>query len=112
MTEFIHSELANGRWKTLTLCEQLGNVGSEVSRMIAAKKLHDEKRFEGAFVRMHELLYLTIADPKNNCRLKEICRARELLNDFFCGENEYQSTAENLDRYFTDFALAARQKHV
>jgi hypothetical protein len=28
-----HRELAAGRWQTLSLAEQLGNVGSEVGRM-------------------------------------------------------------------------------
>ena len=34
MTEFQHQDAARGRWQTLTLAEQFGNVGSEISRAI------------------------------------------------------------------------------
>ena len=32
--EYYHKELAAGRWQTLTLSEQMGNIGSEVYRSI------------------------------------------------------------------------------
>jgi hypothetical protein len=32
-----HRELAAGRWATLSLAEQLGNIGSEISQAIAWK---------------------------------------------------------------------------
>ena len=34
----LHAGLAAGRWHTLTLNEQLGNVGSDVGRAIRAKE--------------------------------------------------------------------------
>jgi len=34
MTEIVHRGLASGRWQQLSLVEQLGNVGSEVGRML------------------------------------------------------------------------------
>jgi len=33
-----HKELAEGRWKDLSLCEQMANIGSEVSRTIKWKE--------------------------------------------------------------------------
>src|SRR3989344_4777356 len=104
----IHSSLASGRWNELSLCEQLGNVGSEVSRALRARESKNEERLQGALDRMLELLDLTIADPKHRYRLRELCRTREVLCDFFFGENEYGSTGESLDNYFFAFALAAR----
>ena len=105
----IHSELASDRWYQLTLMEQLGNVGSEVSR--AAKwRGRDDKLFMGAIERALELFDLTLADPRWRSRLKEIARAREVLCDTVFGPNSYSTTLDDLDRYFTQFAIAARNK--
>jgi hypothetical protein len=51
-------------------------------------------------------------DPRHRhsvARLREIARAREVVVDFFAGSNEYGSTAASLQRYFDQFALAARR---
>lgn len=88
-----------------TLAEQLGNIGSEVSRAIKARS--DQKRFDGAVDRALELFDLTLADPRWRKRLKEIARARELFCDAILG-GEYGTTLEDLDKYFFYFALAAR----
>lgn len=34
MSEFMHHELASGRWENMSLAEQMGNIGSEISRVI------------------------------------------------------------------------------
>jgi hypothetical protein len=103
-----HAEHAAGRWATLTLFEQLGNVGSEVGRAIRAKEQNDEERLWSALERALELLDLTTADPRHVPRLKEIRRAREVLCDYLVGDNTYGSTSADLDAYFLAFALAAR----
>jgi len=55
-----------------------------------------------------ELIDLTIRDSRWRHRLKEIVRAREVLCDTALEGNAYGATFEDLDRYFTQFALAAR----
>ncbi len=106
---FQHQDLAGGRWFELSILEQFGNIGSEISR---ARKWQgkDDKYFENAIFRALELLDLTLADPRwiKACRLKEICRAREVVCDVYYGGKEYGSTLEDLDRYFYYFAYAAR----
>jgi hypothetical protein len=109
-SEAIHTGLAAGRWYQLSLSEQLGNVGSEVSRALRAKRQGNESRTWSAVDRACELIDLTIADPANAGRRRELCRAREVMCDFLVGTNAYASTPENLDRYFTAFALAARRR--
>jgi len=104
--EHQHKDLADGRWQTLTLAEQMGNVGSEVSR--AVKVENDESRYWSALTRAFELLDLTIADPRLRGRRREIIRAREVLADAALGGAEYGSTLKDLDRYFFYFAMAAR----
>lgn len=103
-----HTDLAAGRWQTLSLVEQLGNVGSEVGRALRAKQKDDDSRMWNALGRALELIDLTIADQTNAGRRKELCRAREVVCDFLVGTNDYGSSHESLDAYFTQFALAAR----
>ncbi len=104
----VHTDLAAGRWRAFSLAEQLGNVGSEVGRTIRAKQQGNERRMWAALERALELMDLTINDPANAGRRRELCRAREVVCDFIVGDNPYGSTPENLDAYFTRFALAAR----
>ncbi|MEX2539995.1 MAG: hypothetical protein WD646_15215 [Actinomycetota bacterium] len=103
-----HETLADGRWGSFSLMEQLGNVGSEVGRATSAKRRGDDARMWSALERALELIDLTIADPRWIDRLKEPLRARELICDFLVGDNEYGSTGEGLDAYFLPFAIAAR----
>jgi len=57
-----------------------------------------------------ELIDLTLDDPRHRSsvgRLREICRAREVLLDFLVGSNQYGSTDVTLQKYFDAFAVAA-----
>ncbi|MFH1990297.1 MAG: hypothetical protein ABIJ19_00350 [Patescibacteria group bacterium] len=94
-------------WKKLSFYEQMGNIGSEVSRALNWRD-KDIKLYENATNRAFELLDLTIADSRWHLRLKEIVRARELLADAMFGGKEYKITFEDLNNYFFHFALAAR----
>jgi hypothetical protein len=60
-----------------------------------------------------ELIDLTLDDPRHRssvARLREICRAREVLLDFFVGSNQYGSTEVTLRKYFDSFAVAASRR--
>jgi hypothetical protein len=103
-----HRDLAAGRWREMTLLEQLGNIGSEVARASTAKAAANETRFAGALDRALDLFDLTLADPRWTGRRREIARAREITCDFLVGENEHASSAESLDAYFLAFAAAAQ----
>ncbi len=76
---------AAGAWGRLSLAQQLGNAGSEVSRALKWKN-RDPRLFEGAMI-----------------------RARELLCDAWLGGKERRAGLEGLDRYFFHFAVAARK---
>jgi hypothetical protein len=105
MTSLGHAGLGAGRWRTLTLVEQLGNIGSEVGRTVRAA---DEPTRQAAAARALELLDLTLADRRWYGRGSEIARAREVFCDWFSGANAYRTDPSALERYFTQFALAAR----
>ena len=107
MRNFLHKEAAEGRWFKFSLAEQLGNIGSEVSRARRAQG-KDEERFWNAVYRALELFDLTLEDPRWRGRYKEIARAREVFCDAVYGGKLYKSTLEDLDKYFMHFAIAAR----
>lgn len=102
-----HPSLAAGRWHGFSLVEQLAHVGSEVERALNWRAKGNEELCRRALERGLELLALTIADPKHRGRLRELTRLREVLLDYFLGENEYGSSATSWHRYFHPFALAS-----
>ncbi len=106
---FEHKELASGRWFALSLVEQLANVGSDVGRALNWKAKNNLLYSQKAFERALELLDLTLMDHKNRGRFREVARVREALVDFFAGENAYSSTQESWNKYFLQFAVAARK---
>lgn len=106
-----HKNLVAGRWQELTFFEQMGNIGSEVSRAINWKSKGNAEYSKQAVYRMLELIDLAIDDPRNRTygRLTELTRAREFLLDFFLFDNQYHFTDQSWRNYFDAFALAARK---
>jgi hypothetical protein len=109
---FQHKTLASGRWEMLTLAEQMGNIGSEVSRASYFKNKNDETKTRAAFERGLELTDLTVRHLQKlkSPTLKELCRLREVLCDYFAGDNEYNTDIKELQAYFDQFALSAALK--
>ena len=105
----IHASLANGRWHTLTLAEQLGNIGSDVERAFRAHAQGRSDRFVFAFDRALELFDLTVKDQRLTARgRREILRAREQFCRVFFDDTSESDLAEYLQKYFLQFAMAAR----
>ena len=102
-----HKDLTLGHWQKFNFFEQMANVGSEIFRTINWREKNKEYS-RMAFERALELLDLTIEDKRNNRRLKELCRLREILADYFWFDNIYKSTDESWERYFYAFNYAAR----
>jgi hypothetical protein len=103
-----HKNLTLNRWKKLTLIEQMANIGMDVDRAIKWKKKGNPEQSKAALYRGLELLWLTIEDPKNQERLKELTRLREILNDYFFCDNIYKSSEKLWRNYFYPFSYAAR----
>ena len=96
----------------MSLAEQLGHVGSEISRAVRWTS-RNPKLAQGALDRALELLDLTLADPRlrtSRARLREIARAREVVADFFAGPNQYGSSGADLQKYFDAYARASRAR--
>jgi len=91
-------------WFGQSVSYQLANVGSEISRTINWLRKDREDYAEISFFRALELVDLTVEDPKNRQRLKEILRVREGLVE---AKLSNKLTSDWL-KYFDTFALAAR----
>ena len=100
----------SGKWYEMTLPEQLGNVGSDVDRIISWRKKENEEYATEAFYRTLDLLDLTISDKRwHGPKLRELCRVREVLCDSFFGGELYNTPLEYFSKYFFEFALIARK---
>jgi hypothetical protein len=100
------------RWQKLSLFEQLGNVSSEIGRSLQARRSGSTERMEASIERALDLIEATVqatlkAKPY---RAKEILRAKDqYLRLFFGGEEDLSGTA-SVERYFAQFAMAARMQ--
>jgi len=105
----IHKTLAAGKWFELSLVEQMANIGVDFERAVRWRKKGDEELSKKAFERVLELLDLTKSDPKLRGRgaLREVCRVKETLIDFFMYDNQYDATQEQWSKYFYQFNYAA-----
>jgi hypothetical protein len=98
------------RWAQLSFEEQMGNIGSEVGRAIAAHRAQRQEREDRAIDRAIDLFSATVevlVGTPYSYRLKEVLRARdEFLRLFFDGT--FETDADAIERYFMDFAFMAR----
>ena len=122
-----HTQMASGAWLHLTLVEQLAHVGSEVERAIRAHQSGRDQRRDHAIDRALELFDLIGADERwRGARRRETRRAREEFCSLFFGTGggpryAIRPNAEmrdhgmrpgdgaSLQKYFLQFAVAARQ---
>ncbi|MGQ0767146.1 MAG: hypothetical protein ACT4OZ_15975 [Gemmatimonadota bacterium] len=112
MTANVHDGLAP-RWLTMSLVEQMGNVGSEVGRAIRAHSAGHTARFDRALARALDLFDLTANDRRwVGARQREILRAREEFCRLFFDESVGPESAAGLERYFLHFAAAANTRRV
>jgi len=109
--EYYHKSLIGGRWFSMSLAEQLANVGSEFERVLSWRVKGNREHADKAFERMLELLDLTRNDPRwRNHRLKELSRLREVINyELSAEDNENLFIAvQDLQKYFLQFGILAR----
>ena len=96
-------------WHSLTFYKQMGNIASELSRAITFKEQNDSERMNSSLWRLLELVDLTIDDQKNKLRLRELCRFKEVLSDWYCQTKVYAVNPESLKDYCLNFAMLARK---
>lgn len=107
-----HEGLAQGRWSAFSTMEQLANIGSEISRAFRWHEKNKREHAVNAVYRALELIDLTVADPKWKYRLKELLRTREVLCDYFFGEDQYDLDPKMMEKEFYYYGVAARNTKV
>lgn len=95
------------KWMQLSFAEQLGHIGSELSRARHWEEQKDPLNKEKALARALELLDLSLDDDRWKTRLKELTRLREIVSAWFCGPIPYEVAPEALERYCAAFSLKA-----
>ncbi len=96
------------RWSEMDIFDQMGNIYSEVGRTFKAKQSHDREKYEQALARAIDLFDATSAAlaERRSPKLKEVLRAKE---EFLSAcEAKDQASERGIDRYFMQFAVAAR----
>lgn len=101
--------MAAGRWRELTLAEQLGNIGSEVSRVRAAEERGDRERRNRSLDRAIELADMTLAGEDKERRCLELGRLRDALRAIRGNADSVMSLAD-LEHYCLPFAILARKQ--
>lgn len=102
---YLHKDLANGRWAEFSLSEQMSNIGSEVYRAVKFKNKNNIEYCKEAVYRAIELIDLTIKYQYKKHSLKEFTRLREIICDYFLGDNTYK-TDDSIMKYFDAFTFA------
>ena len=91
------------KWFSMPLGVQISNVGSEVNRAIRYRNKNDRQKAENFCDKAVEFLEIMKRDPKNTARINEFNAAIDELNDYFKGNNTYQTTDRVLTRYYDAF---------
>jgi len=94
--QIIRETFTKNSWFEFSTIEQLANIGCDVEMAIHWWHKGDQLQSNDAVEKALELLELTIIDPKNVKRLREITGVKALLLDDFRGNNEYQSVHSSL----------------
>ncbi|MEK7096565.1 MAG: hypothetical protein AAB881_01275 [Patescibacteria group bacterium] len=108
MNLYYHKNLRLDHWFAQTVSYQMANIGSEISRTINWRNKGRFDYMEVSFERALELLDLTVTDPKNRKRLKELLRSRELLAKWYLDRDTRSDN--HWMRYFNTFTHFANRR--
>ena len=93
----------------MDILEQMGNIYSEVGRAVSAKRSGDKVKFENALSRAIDLFDITIdvLNSQRSPRMREVLLAKYQFLSLFFAKTRTENP-ETLDKYFRQFAVAAR----
>jgi hypothetical protein len=98
------------RWNNMNIIEQMGNIYSEVGRSLNAKRAGKISERDQAIIRALDLFTATTEDlvRKKSVGLKEVLRARDQFLGVMYNDDASINDMDSIDRYFFQFANAAR----
>lgn len=97
------------RWATLDIFNQMGNIYSEVGRSFKTKNLNDADHTK-AVARAIDMFEATVQSliRLKSPKAREVLRAKEQFLAVIYDKDAPQESIQSLDRYFMQFAIAAR----
>ena len=75
--KLIYHKNLRSTWFKYSYDEQMGNIGSEISRTKSALEKNDREMAYGALQRGLELIDLTLTDPRRKSKIVELKNARK-----------------------------------
>ena len=97
------------RWFNFSLCEQMGHIGSEISRARIWDDKNDTETRNRCLERALEMIDLTKDDSRLYKRRRELCYLREFVADNYVNSPTYDVSLSSLEKYCSEFALVARK---
>jgi citrate synthase len=103
-------QVDRNKWSRMSIFDQMGNISSEVGRAINAKKQNNKQNLENSIIRALDLFDATINELINakSIRSKEVLRSKDQFLTIMNEESPSTDELNSLDRYFTQYAIAAR----
>ena len=100
------------KWAKMSIFDQMGNISSEVGRAINAKQLNNKESMNNAVIRALDLFDATIHEliSIKSIKSKEVLRSKDQFLSIINEESPSPDDLNSLDRYFTQYAIAARLK--
>jgi hypothetical protein len=93
------------RWQQLSLAQQLGHIGSEITRARIWQEKADRQRSLDALERALHLLDLSLDDSRARHSNREVTRLREIVSSHYTSKEQYDVTLNELELYCNSFAL-------
>ena len=97
-------------WAQLDIFNQMGNIYSEVGRSFKTRGQDDKVAHDAAIARAIDLFDATIQSQiaAKSPKAREVLRAKEQFLATVTDSHVSQASISSLDRYFMQFAVAAR----
>ena len=83
----------------------MANLGSEVSRLLSFREKGDMAEVEKSYKRSKHIIDQIIDCPEMKSRYTEVSMLREVIEDLSISEKKYSVYSEDLQNYFTPFAV-------
>ena len=103
MDSILKNQQVKAKWFSLSIGEQISNIGSEVLRADKWKQRGDIIKMRGFYNAATSFLRLSIMDPRNKSITGELNLCIDELADYFIGDNKWQTSSETLKRYYNSF---------
>lgn len=100
--------MTKARWQKLSLAEQLGNIGSEISRARHWEELNDSASRQQALERALELIGYTLSIKHRWPGLKEASYLNEIICDLVGKTNFYNISLLMVEKFCLAFGFKVR----